>query len=110
VTATQTPPEAEERGFVQQLTTSVNWRTGLLIPFLAVVTALLIGIVLIMLTGSSFGQAMDAYAALLQGSVGSVKAISETLTAATPLILAGLSVAIAHRNGVFACVGDHYLH
>jgi simple sugar transport system permease protein len=100
----QTP--ADERSFVQQLTTSMNWRTGLLIPFLAVVTALIIGILLIMLTGSSFGQAMEAYAALLQGSVGSVKAISETLTAATPLILAGLSVAIAFRAGLFNIGGE----
>ncbi|MSY95686.1 MAG: hypothetical protein F2702_07230, partial [Actinobacteria bacterium] len=99
--APESPQAADKRSFAQQLTTSANLRTGLLIPFLAVVTALIIGIVLIMLTGSSFGQAMDAYAALLQGSIGSVKAISETLTAATPLILAGLSVAIAFRAGLF---------
>ena len=48
-----------------------------------------------------FGDAMTAYGALLHGSVGSLKAISETLTAATPLILAGLSVAIAFRAGLF---------
>jgi simple sugar transport system permease protein len=95
------PSPPDERSFVQQLSTSVSWRTGLLIPFLAVVTALIIGAILIMLTGSSFSQTVEAYAALLQGSVGSVKAISETLTAATPLILAGLSVAIAFRAGLF---------
>ncbi|CAB4966760.1 MAG: ABC transporter permease [Actinobacteria bacterium] len=100
------PSPPEERSFVQQLSTSVNWRTGLLIPFLAVVTALIIGAILIMLTGSSFGQTVEAYAALLQGSVGSVKAISETLTAATPLILAGLSVAIAFRAGLFNIGGE----
>ena len=104
--APESPQAADKRSFAQQLTTSANLRTGLLIPFLAVVTALIIGIVLIMLTGSSFGQAMDAYAALLQGSVGSVKAISETLTAATPLILAGLSVAIAFRAGLFNIGGE----
>jgi ABC-type uncharacterized transport system permease subunit len=97
---------SDERSFVQQLSTSVNWRTGLLIPFLAVVTALIIGAILIMLTGSSFSQTVEAYAALLQGSVGSVKAISETLTAATPLILAGLSVAIAFRAGLFNIGGE----
>ncbi|MFZ4486332.1 MAG: ABC transporter permease [Candidatus Nanopelagicales bacterium] len=95
------PSPPDERSFVQQLSTSVSWRTGLLIPFLAVFTALIIGAILIMLTGSSFSQTVEAYAALLQGSVGSVKAISETLTAATPLILAGLSVAIAFRAGLF---------
>ena len=117
MTASQTPEagtplepkqqaSGDERSFVQQLSTSMNWRTGLLIPFLAVVTALVIGILLIMLTGSSFAQALEAYGALLQGSVGSVKAISETLTAATPLILAGLSVAIAFRAGLFNIGGE----
>ncbi len=94
------------RGFLQRLTTSVNWRTGILIPFLSVVTALLIGLVIIVLSGTPLSEALDAYKALLQGSVGSVKAISETLTAATPLILVGLSVAIAFRAGLFNIGGE----
>ncbi len=91
----------QNRGFLQQVTTSVNWRTGLLLPFLSVITALAIGLVIIVLSGTPFSEALQAYWALLQGSVGSVKAISETLTAATPLILVGLSVAIAFRAGLF---------
>lgn len=94
------------RSFAQRLSTSVNWRTGLLIPLLAVFTALVIGIIIILLTGASLGEALAAYRALLIGSVGSVKAISETLTAATPLILAGLSVAIAFRAGLFNIGGE----
>lgn len=47
-------------------------------------------------------EAIPATTALLQGSVGSVYAItSATLVRATPLILTGLSVAIAFRAGVF---------
>ena len=95
-----------DRGFLQQLTTSVNWRTGLLIPLLSVITALAIGLVIIVLSGTPFSEALSAYGALLQGSVGSVKAISETLTAATPLILVGLSVAIAFRAGLFNIGGE----
>ena len=91
----------KERGFVQRLTTATDWRTALVIPALAVLTALIIGVIIIMLTGSSFGDAMEAYKALLQGSVGSLRALSETLTAATPLILSGLSVALAFRAGLF---------
>lgn len=94
------------RSFAQRLSTSVNWRTGLLIPLLAVFTALVIGIIIILLTGASLSEALAAYRALLVGSVGSVKAISETLTAATPLILAGLSVAIAFRAGLFNIGGE----
>ena len=47
-----------------------------------------------MLTGASFAQMIDAYLALLKGSVGSLRAISATLTEATPLILTGLCVAL----------------
>lgn len=47
-------------------------------------------------------DSMLATAALLRGSVGSAYAItSATLVRATPLILSGLSVAIAFRAGVF---------
>ena len=42
-----------------------------------------------MLAGVPFSQMIEAYVALVRGSVGSVRAISETLTAATPLILTG---------------------
>ena len=99
--STDNPEPKNSRSFMQQLTTGTDWKSAALIPALAVLTALIIGVVIIMLTGSSFGDAMSAYWALLQGSVGSLKAISETLTAATPLILAGLSVAIAFRAGLF---------
>jgi len=47
-------------------------------------------------------EAIPATAALLRGSLGSGYAItSATLVRATPLILTGLSVAIAFRGGVF---------
>ncbi len=118
--STPTPPDAPDsappmiteeslkhnRGFLQQLTTSVNWRTGVLIPVLSVITALIIGLVIIVLSGTPLSEALEAYGALLQGSVGSIKAISETLTAATPLILVGLSVAIAFRAGLFNIGGE----
>ena len=96
----------QPRGFTQRLSTSVNWRSGLLVPALAVLTALLIGGVIILLTGGGIGDVLAAYQALLVGSVGSVKAISETLTAATPLILSGLAVAIAFRAGLFNIGGE----
>lgn len=96
----------QPRGFTQRLSTSVNWRSSLLVPALAVLTALLIGGVIILLTGGAIGDVLEAYRALLLGSVGSVKAISETLTAATPLILSGLAVAIAFRAGLFNIGGE----
>jgi len=47
-----------------------------------------------------------AYAALLQGSLGSPGAISETLVAATVLILTGLAVTIPLRAGLFNIGGE----
>ncbi len=107
-----TPQEKEElvnpkdRSFALRLATATDWRTGLVIPLLAILTALIIGVFIIMATGSSFSDAMKAYAALVQGSVGSLRAISESLTAATPLIFAGLSVALAFRAGLFNIGGE----
>lgn len=103
------PPPSKGRVFFTQLTTATDWRSALLVPLLAVLMALVIGVLIIMATGSSFGEAMEAYRALLQGSVGSLRAISETLTAATPLILTGLSVALAFRAGLFNIGGEGQL-
>jgi ABC-type uncharacterized transport system permease subunit len=96
----------QNRGFLARLTTSINWKSGLVIPLLAVFTALVVGAGIVMLAGVSLGETLAAYQALLIGSVGSIKAISETLTAATPLILAGLSVALAFRAGLFNIGGE----
>lgn len=95
----------------------VDWRSALLVPALAILTALIVGIFIIALTdlealrlwGSDPGQALSltwesiwvGYKSLFVGSFGSLRAISETLVGATPLILAGLSVAIGFRAGLF---------
>jgi len=90
---------------------------AIVIPLLAVFTALLIGAFIIAVTdvdtlplwGSDPGEAFrltfsgiyDAFKALFVGSLGSPRAISETLFAATPLILAGLAVAVGFQAGLF---------
>ncbi|HSQ36556.1 MAG TPA: ABC transporter permease, partial [Acidimicrobiia bacterium] len=95
----------------------VDWRSAVLVPVLAVLTALIVSALIIALTdiealriwGSSpgraardtFGTIGSAYAALFQGAFGSMSAWSETLVAAAPLILTGLSVAIGFRAGLF---------
>lgn len=95
----------------------VDWRSALLVPALAIVTALVVGVFVIAFTdiealrlwgsdpGAAFEKTWDSisggYKALLVGSFGSLRAISETLLGAAPLILAGLSVAIGFRAGLF---------
>jgi ABC-type uncharacterized transport system permease subunit len=92
-------------------------RRAVLVPFLALVVALVIGAIIIAVTdidtlrvwGDDPGEAFrltvsgiaDAYRALFAGSLGSTRAITETLFSATPLILAGLAVAIGFQAGLF---------
>ena len=102
---------------------------GAMISLLAIVLALLVGAVLIVLTdkgvqeasgyffsrpGDTFVAIWDAvagaYSALFQGAIYNfrvdgfakgIKPLTETLTFATPLIAAGLGVAVAFRAGLF---------
>lgn len=74
------------------------WLSPLLIPFLAVVTALIIGALVIFFTG---GSPVKAYGALWEGSFGSVRAITSTLAKSTPFIIAGLAVALGFKTGLF---------
>jgi simple sugar transport system permease protein len=94
-----------------------DWRSNLLVPVLAVVSALVVGAIIIAfgdldtlkLWGSDPGEALsetwttlrEAYGALFEGAVGGWNPISETLTRATPLILAGLAVAVGFQAGLF---------
>jgi len=71
---------------------------AMLIPVLAVFTALVVGGIIIALVG---GNPFDAYLGLFQGAFGSVKAWSETAVWATPYIFAGLAVGVAFKGGLF---------
>jgi general nucleoside transport system permease protein len=131
----QTPPRQEPRP---------RWWDGLLVPVLAVVTALAIGALVIIFSepdilrswtgffrhpgetlSLSWRVVADSYRALLEGSVGSpgdmlralvrgdwtelrgsLSPISETIVTATPLIFAGLSVAIGFKANLFNIGGE----
>jgi simple sugar transport system permease protein len=70
----------------------------MLVPLLAVFTALVVGGGVIALAG---GDPFYAYLGLFQGAFGSAKALSETAVWATPYIFAGLAVALAFKGGLF---------
>ena len=70
----------------------------ILVPVLAVFTALVIGGLIIWISG---GNPLEAYRGLMEGAFGSPKAISETLIWSTPYIFAGLAVALAFKGGLF---------
>jgi len=104
------------------------WGGSWLVTVFAVIGALLVGAVLIVIGdeasrasagyffsypwdffGNVWYSVRDAYLALLQGAVynpnlsgtAALRPISETLVNATPLILAGLAVALSFRVGLF---------
>jgi ABC-type uncharacterized transport system permease subunit len=72
-----------------------------IVPVLAVVVAMLLGGVVMLATGVNIPTIGQAYLALFDGSFGSLSAVSETLTAAAPVTLAALGIALAFRAGLF---------
>jgi simple sugar transport system permease protein len=90
------------------------------VPVLALVTAVIVGGLVIAFSdpetldewgsflsdplgaiGASWDVASESYRALWRGSLGSPSGVGRTLVEATPLALAGLSVAFAFRAGLF---------
>ncbi len=71
---------------------------AVIVPLLAVVTAMIVGAGVIALAG---GDPLAAYIGLWQGAFGTSRAWSETFVWATPYIFAGLAVALAFKGGLF---------
>ncbi len=76
------------------------WRmiVPILIPVLAVLTALVVGAVIIAVTGEDWVQ---AYLGLWEGAFGSPVAIERTIVRSTPYMIAGLAVALGFQAGLF---------
>ena len=91
---TKKPDEAAPKT-TKSVKSSVN---AILVPLLAVFTAMVLGALIIMAAG---GNPLAAYKGLFQGAFGSAKALSETTVWATPYIFAGLAVAVAFKGGLF---------
>lgn len=78
-----------------------DWEDLVVVPIFAVVVALILGALVMFATDVDLPTIGRSYVALLAGSVGSVNAISESLTAAAPLILAALGIGLGFRAGLF---------
>ena len=85
-------PSIETRGDMREL---------LMVPLGAVVLALVIGALIMMATSVPPATVLQSFVAMADGALGSVNALSETLTAAIPLVLAGLGIGLAFRAGLF---------
>jgi simple sugar transport system permease protein len=81
------------------------WRAAS-VPVLSVILALLIGAILLWISGAN---PLAAYAALFNGALGSPEAIGRTLEKSTPLIFSGLAVAFAFKAGLFNIGGQGQL-
>ncbi len=71
---------------------------GLLVPALALFTALVVGAVVMWIFGDN---PIEAYKGLFQGAFGSARGWATTIRKWSPLILTGLSVAVAFKAGLF---------
>jgi simple sugar transport system permease protein len=76
-------------------------------PVAAVALSLVVSGGLMVATGY---DPLEAYGALLEGSLGSTFGLSVTLVRMTPLLLTGLAVALAFRAGVFNIGGEGQLY
>ncbi|MBX0327367.1 ABC transporter permease [Oscillochloris sp. ZM17-4] len=76
------------------------WRqySSPLVPVFAVFTALVVGALMIGLTG---GDWLTAYIGLWEGSFGSWRGIGNTVVRSTPYIICGLAVALGFKGGLF---------
>ncbi len=76
-------------------------------PILAIILALTVSAVLIWAAGAN---PIKAYAALLEGSFGSVAALANTAVRATPLILGGLAVGLGFKAGLWNIGGEGQMY
>ena len=81
--------------------TRADIRELVMVPLGAVVLALVIGALIMMATSVPPATILQSFVAMADGALGSVTALSETLTAAIPLVLAGLGIGLAFRAGLF---------
>ncbi|MBI4769623.1 MAG: ABC transporter permease [Chloroflexi bacterium] len=72
-------------------------------PALAVLAALLIGVIMLLLLRAN---PLRAYAAMFGGALGSVAGLTQSAVKATPLLLVGLGICIAFRANVINIGGE----
>ncbi len=116
---------SSERNFLASLVREVVDGQAVVTTLLSVVTALVLGALLLVLSEDATREPLgyffarpgdffsavgttvgDAYGALLRGAVGSPRALSETLVAATPLIFTALAFALPFRALIINIGGE----
>jgi ABC-type uncharacterized transport system permease subunit len=93
--SSQSPPARRFVGFGSQARSAFQ---GLLIPVLSVITAVLVGSILILLNGR---DPITAFEGLFEGAFLEPRGLLATFRNMTPLVLSGLAVAFAFKSGLF---------
>ena len=75
-----------------------NRVVNILVPLISVVLGILVGGIIMVVSGYN---AIDGYIALWNGIFGDAYSIGNTIRQITPYILSGLAVAFAFRTGLF---------
>jgi general nucleoside transport system permease protein len=75
--------------------------TSLRVPLLAILTAFILGGVVIWVTSGSLPTVFDAYSGMIRGALIKERGLSETLVATVPYILLSLAVAVGFKSGLF---------
>ena len=70
-------------------------------PALALVTAFVLGAVVIWVTSGKFETVLQAYDGLIRGALFKQRGLSESLVATVPYILLSLAVAVGFKSGLF---------
>jgi len=75
--------------------------SALKMPLLAILTAFILGAVVILITSGSFTTVFRAYEGMIRGAFIKQRGFSETLVATVPYILLSLAVAVGFKSGLF---------
>lgn len=73
----------------------------LLLPFLALVTALVAGGIVIWVSSGNLMTVFDAYNGLIRGALFKERGLSESFVAAVPYVFLSLAVAVGFKAGLF---------
>ncbi|MFA7672115.1 MAG: hypothetical protein WCY53_07680, partial [Sphaerochaetaceae bacterium] len=67
-------------------------------PIIAIIMALLVGSIIIAITGD---DVLLAITSLVLGAFGNMRSLGQSFLAATPILFTGLAFAVAYRSGIF---------
>ena len=94
---------SEEQETISRVTDAVDTTSEVVFQIIAIITAFIVGAIVLLVTGYS---PIDAYASMATGAFGSIYGIGQTLMQATPIIFTSLAFLVAYKAGLFNIGGE----